>query len=149
MISLRANIAFTLIIGLLLGYIIDQSSSSTVVPAVSPQPSVSPAPFTTRGSVLVVTIVSRRESPPSIKQVTTIEQGRLTPNTSGNSTLTLLDATSATLYKLNFQPNYLSPGEPPDLLNEVTLLFIIPSAPTMKRITVTSPNGSDTKEIVP
>lgn len=136
-------------VGLLIGFIMDQPARSTVSPTLAPTPLASPAPFVTRGNVLLITVTLRREAAPTIKQIAPLDQGRITATTSGNYSLALLDASNTSLYQLNFQPNYLSAGEPPELLDEVTLTFIIPAMPNMKRVVLTTPNGTATKEIAP
>ena len=136
-------------IGLLIGFIMDQPTRSTAPPTSAPAPLASPAPFVTRGDVLLITATLRRDAAPTIKQIAPLDQGRITATTSGNYSLALLDNSGASLYQLNFQPNYLSAGEPPELLNEVTLTFIIPSMPNMKRVVLTTPNGVAIKEIAP
>ena len=127
----------------------DQPTRSTAPPTSAPAPLASPAPFVTRGDVLLITATLRRDAAPTIKQIAPLDQGRITATTSGNYSLALLDNSGASLYQLNFQPNYLSAGEPPELLNEVTLTFIIPSMPNMKRVVLTTPNGVAIKEIAP
>lgn len=149
MLPQKFQIALTLMIGLLIGFMMDQPARSPVPPTSAPTPLASPAPFITRGDVLLITATLRREAAPTIKQIAPLDQGRITATTSGNYSLTLLDASNTSLYQLNFQPNYLSAGEPPELLNEVTLMFIIPSTPNMKRVVITTPNGVATKEIAP
>jgi hypothetical protein len=149
MLPQKFQIVFTLIVGLLIGFIMDQPARSTPPPTSVLTPLASPAPFVTRGNVLLITATLRREAAPTIKQIAPLDQGRITATTSGNYSLTLLDASNASLYQLNFQPNYLSAGEPPELLNEVTLTFVIPSMPNMKRVVLATPNGVVTQEIAP
>lgn len=149
MLPLRAQIAITLFIGLLLGILLSQRSPAVALPLPATPTPASPEPFVTLGNVLMVSALVRREGAPEITAITPLDIGRLTVTTPGDSLLDVQDTEGISLYRLSFQPRFLGGGEPPRQLDEVTLIFVVPLEPGAARIVLTTPGGTTAAEVSP
>jgi hypothetical protein len=99
-------------------------------------------PFETHPNMLLVRTTLHRERPPTIDRVEKLESGRVSVTAPGANTLQLLDASGNVLYCQSFDVRFARTTDPPEILDSLSLLFVVPYGDQVKRVRVTTPNGS-------
>src|SRR3990172_4858401 len=142
MMPLRYQILGHLLVGLLVGYLLNLAMTPPV-----PEIERKSEPFVTQRDMLAVTVTLHRSAAPEITDVQLLEQGRVSIMQPGDYALVLLDADGEALYTNSFRATFLRPGEPPRLADEIRRIFVVPYAQEVVRIVVAGPQGSDEYEL--
>lgn len=87
-----------------------------------------------------------QDSSPVIVQVTQLEQGRITPDISGEATIEIMDKNGVSLYKTSTTPVFFF-GEPPIIHSQISKVIIMPNFSTAHSISVIYKNWKAEKII--
>lgn len=118
--------------------------TATIIPP--PEPSASPAPFTTLEGVWMVSVLVKRSAAPQLVDVTYLPQGRLTASSGGGSAARLLAADGSVLYEQRFEPVFLR-GEPLQAVDELRLVLILPAVTGAASLQIVTPQGEVSSEL--
>lgn len=144
MLPLRYQVLGHLLVGLLVGYLLNLALTP-----VESEIERKSRPFTTQSGMLAVSLLLHRDAPPEIVAVQPLAEGRVSVTQPGDYALSLQDKRGRTLYMLPFRATFLLPGEPPQVTDEIRLIFVIPTVQDAARIVVTGPQGSAEYELTP
>lgn len=144
MLPLRYQILGHLLVGLLVGYLLNLALAP-----VETEIERKSRPFTTQSGMLAVSLVLHRDAPPEIVAVQPLAEGRVSVAQPGDYTLSLQDKRGRTLYALPFRATFLLPGEPPRPTDEIHLILVVPAGEDVARLAVAGPQGSAEYELAP
>lgn len=136
MLPLRAQIFGSFLAALLCGALLSLAFS----PAQSELERKS-QPFTTQAGMLAVSLRLHRQAAPEILVLQPLESGRISTLLPGDYALELLDGQGRSLYSLPFQAVFLRSGEPPELLDELRLVLVIPLTSQARSVRLSGPQG--------
>ena len=145
----------TLLIGLALGLAFQPMAGSTptvtktpITTAISPPPlsTPSPVPFVTLPGGWLVRVTFYRQAAPQIVKVIHLDQARLTAYPLGENQIRILNASGQTLYSQSFQVEFLA-GDPAQVVDEKTMIFVLPALEGATQVVVQTPNGKVSYDI--
>jgi hypothetical protein len=101
----------TILIGLGMGYLLSNPDpAGFVVLQAPPATSTEPRLFVDLDNVLLIKVLFSREKAPQITEVKALSHGRLTPNTRGESSMSILDEDGQVLYTIAFHVDFTVSG---------------------------------------
>lgn len=99
-------------------------------------------PFQTHANMLLVRVTLNRDKAPTIDRVEKLESGRVTVTTSGANKIELLDQSGSAVYSQTFEVLFLRVSDPPEVIESLPSLFVLPYDEKVRRVRVTTPNGT-------
>jgi hypothetical protein len=162
----RLLIALGLLAGLLMGYFFSGSLpgnpiAGTSTPAVILTPSQvktpvlvptstitltpPPQPYVTLPGAWLVQFHLFRSGPPVIDEPVRVSEGRLTSLVAGENKIQILDKMDEVIYEQTFHVEFLS-GDPPQPVDEITQIFVLPVIESAKTIVIITPQGETRRD---
>ncbi len=121
--------------------------SGSILAESEPQESQEPIDlFVNLPDLLMVQVDFFMESSPVIAQVSQLDQGRITPESSGEATIEIMDKNGNLLYKTSTNPIFFY-GEPPVIHSQISKILILPNDPSAYSISVKYKNWEAEKKI--
>jgi len=106
-----------------------------------------PINFVTLPNTWLIRLKLYRESAPVIEKVTRMPQGgRVSIFSGGDSTIQILSFDGEVIYELKFTPSF-TVGEPQRLVDEITMLIVLPDFENASAIRVITSQGEVTYEL--
>lgn len=121
--------------------------SGSILAESEPQESQEPIDlFVNLPDLLMIQVDFFMESSPIIVQISQLDQGRITPEGSGEATIEILDKNGDMLYKTSTTPIFFF-GEPPVIHSQVSKILILPNYPSAYSVLVKYKNWEAEKKI--
>lgn len=107
---------------------------------------LTPKPFVTLPGVWMARVTVNRGAAPVIERVTALEQGRITAASEGENLAEVLDLQKQVMYSVPFKVSF-QVGEPPQQLEAVTLVLMLPKLEGEKYIRIQTAAGEAIYEL--
>lgn len=99
-------------------------------------------PLQTHANMLMVRCAFYPETPPEIKELELLEEGRVTLiSVEGDYAIELLDQEGQVRYRQAFKVVFVEMTDPPSLLDQVERVFVLPYSPEVRTVRLVTPQG--------
>ena len=147
--AVLGGLALALVVGLIFQSPTTFSPVNPTIVQQTDQPTMTPTPmnFVTLPNTWLIRLKLYRESAPVIEKLTRMPQGgRVSIFSGGDSTIQILSFDSEVIYELKFTPTF-TVGEPQRLVDEITMLIVLPDFENASAIRVITSQGEATHEL--